>query len=104
MPTNVALTGLAHDLAKREAEDRPVRIGLLGAGEMGTDIVTRVAHMRGVKIGAICELNVPAAEAAVDIAHREADHSRVVASTGALGKAMDDCKPAITDDVSIFLD
>ena len=104
MPTNVALTGLAHDLAKREAEDRPVRIGLLGAGEMGTDIVTRVAHMRGVKIGAICELNVPAAEAAVDIAHREADHSRVVASTDALGKAMDDGKTAITDDVSILLD
>ena len=40
MPTNVALTGLANDLAKREADGRPVRIGLLGAGEMGTDSST----------------------------------------------------------------
>jgi len=104
MPTNVALTGLANDLAEREAAGRPVRIGLLGAGEMGTDIVTRVAHMRGIEVGAICELNLPAAEAAVDIAHRETGHSRVVRSADALGRAMDDGKTAITDNASFLLE
>ena len=50
---------------------KPIRIGLIGSGEMGTDIVTRVAHMSGIEIGAISELNVPAATKAVDIAYRE---------------------------------
>ena len=61
MPTNVALTGLAKDLAARAETGKPVRIGLVGAGEMGTDIVSRVAHMRGIEIGAISELNPQAA-------------------------------------------
>ena len=40
MPTNVALTGLARDLAARAEGGKPIRIGLVGAGEMGTDIVS----------------------------------------------------------------
>ena len=39
--TNVALTGLARDLASRAADGRPVRIGVIGSGEMGTDLVTQ---------------------------------------------------------------
>lgn len=45
MPTNVALTGLTRDLLARAATGKPVQIGLVGASEMGTDIVSRVAHM-----------------------------------------------------------
>ena len=44
--TNVALTGLARDLARRAAEGRPVRIGVIGSGEMGTDLVTQGMLMR----------------------------------------------------------
>ena len=61
MPTNIALTGLAKDLAARAETGRPIRIGLVGAGEMGTDIVSRVAHMQGIVIGAISELKSGAA-------------------------------------------
>ena len=60
MATNVALTGLARDMQARAETGRPIRIGLIGSGEMGTDIVTRVAHMTGIEIGAISELNLPA--------------------------------------------
>ena len=58
MATNVALTGLARDMQARAETGRPIRIGLIGSGEMGTDIVTRVAHMPGIEIGAISELNL----------------------------------------------
>ena len=47
--TNVALTGLARDLAKRAAEGRPVRIGVIGSGEMGTDLVTQGMLMPGIE-------------------------------------------------------
>ncbi|TGQ96354.1 homoserine dehydrogenase, partial [Mesorhizobium sp. M4B.F.Ca.ET.200.01.1.1] len=47
MASNVSLTGLARDLEERGKSGKPIRIGLIGSGEMGTDIVTRVAHMSG---------------------------------------------------------
>ncbi|RVD63212.1 homoserine dehydrogenase, partial [Mesorhizobium sp. M4A.F.Ca.ET.029.04.2.1] len=59
MTINVAPTGLARDLSERAKSGKPIRIGLIGSGEMGTDIVTRVAHMTGIEIGAISELNLP---------------------------------------------
>ena len=35
-------TGLAADLARRlDDTGRPIRVGLIGSGEMGTDIVTQ---------------------------------------------------------------
>ena len=74
MSANVALTGLARDLEDRAKSGKPIRIGLVGSGEMGTDIVTRVAHMPGIEIGAISELNLPAASRAVDIAYQEEGH------------------------------
>ena len=33
------MIGLNAELQQREAEGRPVRVGLVGAGQMGTDVV-----------------------------------------------------------------
>jgi predicted homoserine dehydrogenase-like protein len=63
------LTGnLAADLRKRQAEGKPIRIGLIGAGEMGTDIVTQCRHMAGITVAAIAEKNIDAAKRALGIA------------------------------------
>ena len=40
MPINISPTGLARDLQRRADTGKPIRIGLVGSGEMGTDIVT----------------------------------------------------------------
>ncbi|MEP7453447.1 NAD(P)H-dependent oxidoreductase [Phyllobacterium sp. SB3] len=103
MTINVAPTGLARDLVARGDSGRPIRIGLIGSGEMGTDIVTRVAHMPGIEIGAICDLNVEAAQKAVDIAYQEAGHSREVSNATALTAAMESGKVAVTGDASLVL-
>jgi predicted homoserine dehydrogenase-like protein len=104
MPTNVALTGLAKDLAARAETGKPVRIGLVGAGEMGTDIVSRVAHMRGIEIGAISELNPQAAGRSVTIAY--GDHDRAVATdtTDALNAAIESGRIATTQRVETLLE
>ncbi|GAD55325.1 NAD(P)H-dependent oxidoreductase [Limimaricola cinnabarinus] len=104
MPTNVALTGLAKDLELRAQSGRPIRIGLVGAGEMGTDIVTRVAHMPGIEIGAIAELNLPNAAKAVDIAYREVGHSQVVSTGDELERAIEQGRVATTDKVELLLE
>ena len=103
MVTNVALTGLARDLAAREESGRPIRIGLVGSGEMGTDIVARVAHMPGIEIGAISELNLPNARKAVEIAYRRDDRSREATTLDALNRAMEDGEVALTSNVDLLL-
>jgi len=101
MPINVAPTGLARDLVEREKSGKPIRIGLIGSGEMGTDIVTRVAHMPGVEIGAISELNLPNATRAVDIAYQEKGHAREVGKASEVTKAIEAGKVAITNDAAL---
>ncbi|ANT50297.1 NAD(P)H-dependent oxidoreductase [Mesorhizobium amorphae] len=103
MTINVAPTGLARDLAERAKTGKPIRIGLIGSGEMGTDIVTRVAHMTGIEIGAISELNLPAAAKAVDIAYQEAGHSREVSSASAMTAAIEAGKVAVTGDADLII-
>jgi predicted homoserine dehydrogenase-like protein len=104
MPTNVALTGLAKDLATRGETGKPIRIGLIGAGEMGTDIVSRVAHMRGIEIGAICERRPGSASKAVSIAYGNADRVNEASNADVANAAMEAGKIAVTDNVSAILD
>ena len=104
MPTNVALTGLAKDLAARAATGKPIRIGLVGAGEMGTDIVSRVAHMSGIEIGAISELNPGAAARSVEIAYGVSGRSQEVSTADAANAAMEAGKVAVTANVDALLE
>ena len=59
---------LAEALRKRAAENRPVRVGLIGAGEMGTDIVTQIGLMPGISIAVVADLRGTKARAAFEIA------------------------------------
>jgi predicted homoserine dehydrogenase-like protein len=59
---------LADALRKRAAENRPVRVGLIGAGEMGTDIVTQIGLMPGIEIAAVADLRAERALEAFAIA------------------------------------
>jgi predicted homoserine dehydrogenase-like protein len=104
MPTNVALTGLARDLAVRAESGKPIRIGLIGSGEMGTDIVSRVAHMRGIEIGAICERRPGSAQKAVNIAYGNAVRVIDASNADATNAAMEDGKIAVTDKVDAILE
>ena len=101
MAINVAPVGLARDLVEREKSGKPIRIGLIGSGEMGTDIVTRVAHMPGIEIGAISELNLPNATRAVDIAFQEKGHAREVSKASDVTRAIEAGKVAVTNDAAL---
>lgn len=67
--TNVALTGLARDLAARAEAGRPIRIGVIGSGEMGTDLVTQGMLMKGVEICAVSTRRPHTARDAIRIAY-----------------------------------
>lgn len=59
---------LAEALAERERTGRPVRVGLIGVGQMGTDIVVQIAQMQGIEIVAAAEMRAERVEAAVAMA------------------------------------
>ena len=96
MASNIALTGLARDLAERAGAGRPVRIGLVGSGEMGTDIVTRAGLMDGVEVAAIADIDGARAHRAVEIARREGGHSVDAASADAVNAAIEGSRTAVT--------
>ncbi len=74
---------LARGLARREAEGRPVRVGLIGAGKFGTMILAQLRLMRGVKLCVLADLDGARARAAAVSAGWSADAFAPAATAGA---------------------
>jgi len=58
------MIGLNEDLAERAASGRPVRIGMIGAGQMGTDVVAETSMMKGVQVVAAADIDIARAREA----------------------------------------
>jgi len=90
--TNVHLTGIARDLAARAEAGKPIRVGVIGSGEMGTDLVTQGALMRGIEIVAVATRRPQTVRDALTIAYgddsraAEADTPSKVSAALELGK------------------
>lgn len=94
--TNVHLTGIARDLAARADAGKPIRIGVIGSGEMGTDLVTQGALMRGVEVCAIATRRPHTARQAMKIAFGDADRAAEADSPASANAAIEQGKIAIT--------
>ncbi len=104
MASNIALTGLAQDLATYASTHTPIRIGLIGCGEMGTDIVTCAMLMDGIGVVAIADIRPDIAIKAVEIAYQSTGHSQIVSTTNALNAVIESGKIAIIDDAQKMLE
>jgi predicted homoserine dehydrogenase-like protein len=95
-------TGLAADLARRlEETGRPIRVGLIGSGEMGTDIVTQCQQMTGITVAAIAEINLDSAKKALRTAGRGEDSHAVAENGKSFAAALEAGKAAITQDAQL---
>ncbi len=97
----VTPTGLAAELAALEDSGRQIRIGLVGVGEMGTDIVTQVALMKGLRVTVIA-VRDPAkrhAQEAFVIAGLDPERVRLSESRPAIARAVEAGYTAVTTDV-----
>ena len=97
------LTGnLPSDLKRRQQQlGRPIRIGLIGSGEMGTDIVTQCGQMKGISVAAVAEIVPGAAEKAMAIAGLDSASYSPASTQSALDGALERGKTAITDDAQL---
>ncbi len=94
--TNIALTGLARDLARREDEGKPVRIGVIGSGEMGTDLVTQGMLMKGISIAAVSTRRPHTVREAVKIAYGDEAMAAEAETQSQVTQAIEAGKIAIT--------
>src|SRR3990170_7750288 len=94
--TNVHLTGLARDLAARADANRPIRIGVIGSGEMGTDLVTQGSLMRGIEVAAIATRRPHTAREAMIIAFGDEDRAVEADSPGKATAAIESGRIAVT--------
>ena len=94
--TNIALTGLARDLARRADEGRPVRIGVIGSGEMGTDLVTQCMLMKGVSLAAMATRRPHTARQAIEIAYGDASRFADVDTASRVTAAIEAGNIAVT--------
>ena len=89
-------------LAKREAEGRPIRVGMLGAGFMARGITNQILHStRGIRLVAIYNRTL---QRAIDC-YRYADEALapvVVDTQAALDDAILSGRPAVTEDAMLL--
>lgn len=62
------MIGLNKELEEREATGKPVQIGLIGAGQMGTDVVAETTMMKGIQVVVIADIDIERAREAYEIA------------------------------------
>lgn len=67
------MIGLHLELEQRESQNNPVRIGLVGAGQMGTDVVAQVTMMKGVDVVATADIDIERAKNSYRIARAEGE-------------------------------
>ncbi|MDF1514078.1 MAG: NAD(P)-dependent oxidoreductase [Anaerolineae bacterium] len=51
------MIGLHEELQERHNSNNPVRVGLIGAGQMGTDVVAEISMMRGIEVVATVDID-----------------------------------------------
>lgn len=94
--TNVHLTGIARDLKARADSGKPIRIGVIGSGEMGTDLVTQGGLMRGIEVAAIATRRPHTARAAMAIAYGDDAHAVEADTDSKVTAAIEAGKMAVT--------
>ena len=62
------MIGIHQDLLKRAEAGNPVRFGIIGAGQMGVDIVSQTGQMTGMEAVAVADINLERAAQAYKIA------------------------------------
>jgi predicted homoserine dehydrogenase-like protein len=61
------MIGLNKELEEREASGQPIRIGLIGAGQMGTDVVAETKMMKGIDVVVAVDIDIERAIQAFEI-------------------------------------
>lgn len=79
---------LAEALELRERQGRPVRVGVIGAGQMGTDLLVQIALMPGIEVVAHCDSRPERIAAGCEVAGARCRRAETVATAAELSQAI----------------
>jgi hypothetical protein len=95
------MIGLNQELLEREQQQKPVRVGMIGAGQMGVDVVAEVTLMKGINVVAIADIDIGRAESAYEIAGVETTPVKVSSASEA-DRFVSGGKKIYTDDYRVI--
>ncbi|MEZ5823560.1 MAG: homoserine dehydrogenase [Geminicoccaceae bacterium] len=93
---------IAEQLAERAAAGQPVTVALAGAGQMGTDIVCQIMQMKGLRLGAVADLSIQYARAALRIAGIDDEQSAVAKNGDEANAIIESGRIALVEDARIL--
>lgn len=92
------MIGIYRDLERRAEDRNPVRFAVVGAGQMGVDIVSQVGRMRGIETAAVVDIDLSRAASAYEIAGVPKERVVHARTAGEANDAVRAGKFVITDD------
>ena len=96
------VSALVAELRARQSEGRPVTVGVVGAGQMGTDLIVQINRMPGLKLGGIAVRNVAGAVAVACRNGYWRDDIVEAKTPGMVDAAIERGSLAITGDISVL--
>lgn len=97
------MIGLNEELKIREEKGKPVRVGLIGTGQMGTDIVAEVSMMKGLDVVITADINLERARNAYAIGRTKGEVVTAQSAAEA-DKAIQNGKNVAVNDYRILTD
>jgi len=97
------MIGMNEELAAREAAGNPVKIGLVGAGQMGTDVVAQVRMMKGIEVVIAADIDIERARNAFRIGLSETNLVEAGTPREA-DEAVAEGKKVVTEDYRVVTD
>ena len=85
-------------LAKRAAEDKPIRVGIIGAGKFGAGLVAQLSQMQGMVASVIADIDLGHAKGAYEASNVPSDAIQRVGNLDAMNDAIRSGRRAITED------
>ena len=90
-------------LEKLQADDQPIQVGIIGAGTFGTQIITRICQMQGMRIAASADLIMERGAAALQTGGVPQDAITVCDTPASINDAMRQRQFAVTDDPAAII-
>lgn len=87
------------ELRDRASAGRPVTVGLVGAGQMGIDLLIQLRRMPGIRLGGVAVRNVPNAIATVAWCGYDAERIVEAHSSSAIDAAIEKGQFPVTSDI-----
>ena len=85
-------------LAQRAAENRPIRVGIIGTGKFGAGLVAQISQMRGMEVSVIADINLAHARHAYTSSRVPADEIRAAETLDEMEDAIRAGKPTVVED------